>query len=59
MKRYDSHQLDENTFVVFDKIEQREICVCVNYDDWDDAKARADKIVLLLNEQKSDDKTRQ
>jgi hypothetical protein len=59
MKRFDSHQFDENTFVVIDNIEQREICVCTNYDDWEDAKVRADNIVMLLNEQNSNEKAEQ
>jgi hypothetical protein len=51
MKRFDTHQFDD----VFDIIEQREICVCMNYDDWDDAKTRADTIVMLLDKQNLDE----
>jgi hypothetical protein len=47
--RFDIYQFDHETFVVFDKIEDREICVCSNYDDWEDAEERAKKIVGLLN----------
>ena len=36
--------------MVIDQIEKREICVCSNYDDWEDAEERAKEIVLLLNE---------
>jgi hypothetical protein len=49
MQRYVVSQFDGNTFVVFDAQEQGEICVCGNYDEWEDAKERAEKIVLLLN----------
>ena len=48
-------KLDGNTFVVIDQNEQREICVCSNYDDWEDAEERARNIVKLLNE--SNEKT--
>jgi hypothetical protein len=34
---------------VVDLYEQREICVCAEYDDWEDARERAEKIVALLN----------
>ena len=49
MQRYDIYQFDGSTFVVFDAIEQREICVCSNYDDNEDAEERAKRIVNLLN----------
>jgi hypothetical protein len=49
MNRFIVSQFDENTFVVVDKNEQREVCVCSNYDDWEDAEERATKIVNLLN----------
>lgn len=58
MKRFDTHQFDDNTIIVFDIIEQREICVCTNYDDWEDAKTRANTIVMLLNKQNLDEKTK-
>jgi hypothetical protein len=41
MQRYIVSQLDGSTFVVIDQNEQREICVCSNYDDWEDAEERA------------------
>ena len=50
MQRYVVSQFDSSTFVVFDQIEQRETCVCSNYDDWEDAAERAKKIMMLLNE---------
>ncbi|MBK8419788.1 hypothetical protein [Candidatus Villigracilis saccharophilus] len=49
MQRYIVSQLDGNTFVVIDQKEQREVCVCGNYEDWEDAKERAEKIAELLN----------
>ena len=50
MQRYIVSQFDGNTFVVVDQKGQREVCMCGNYEDWVDAKERAEKIVLLLNE---------
>jgi len=55
MQRYIVSKLDGSTFVVIDQTEQREICVCSNYDDWEDAEERAKNIVKLLNE--SNEKT--
>jgi hypothetical protein len=49
MKRYVVGKFDDNTFVVINEVEKREICVCSNYDDWEDAEERAKKIVSLLN----------
>jgi len=49
MQRYSVSQTDGNTFVVIDLQEQREICVCSNYDDFEDAKIRAERIAMLLN----------
>ena len=55
MQRYIVSQFDGNTFVVIDQKEQREFCVCSNYDDVEDAEDRARKIAGLLNE--SNEKT--
>ncbi len=49
MKRYDVSQFDSSTFQVVDLYGRREICVCVDYDDWDDAETRARRIAFLLN----------
>lgn len=49
MQRYIVSRFDANTFAVIDQNEQREICVCSNYDDWDDAEERAKSIAELLN----------
>lgn len=50
MKKFVVNKFDENTYVVIELEEQREICVCGNYEDWDDAKERAEQIALLLND---------
>jgi hypothetical protein len=49
MQRYIIDQFDKSTYVVIDQNEQREVCVCSNYDDWEDAEQRAKKIAKLLN----------
>lgn len=49
MQRYTVSQADKGNFQVIDLIEQREICVCSNYDNWEDAEERAKKITELLN----------
>jgi hypothetical protein len=49
MPRYAIDQFDGSTFQVVDLYEQREICVCADYDDWEDARERAEKITTLLN----------
>ncbi len=49
MQRYIVSQFDGSTFVVVDQVEQREMCICSNYDDWTDAQERAEKITTLLN----------
>jgi hypothetical protein len=49
MKRFNSYKFDSKTFVIFDRIEQREICVCSNYDGWLDAEQRTNIIVQALN----------
>jgi hypothetical protein len=49
MNRFAVSQFDKNTFVVVDQNEQREVCVCSNYDNWEHAEERAIKIVNLLN----------
>lgn len=53
MDRFTINQSDGSTFQVVDLVEQREICVCSDYDDWEDAKERAEKIVALLNASES------
>lgn len=49
MQRYIVSQFDGSTFVVIDQMEQREVCVCSDDENWDDAKERAERIVRLLN----------
>jgi hypothetical protein len=48
--RYYISQFDGNTYQIVDSIENREICVCSNYDEWDDGLERAKNILKLLNE---------
>jgi len=55
MQRCIVSQMDRSTFVVIDQREQREICICSDYEDWEDAEERAKNIAKLLNE--SDEKT--
>lgn len=49
MLKYVVSQFDGSTFVVIDQTEQREVCVCSNDEDWDDARERAERITNLLN----------
>ncbi len=49
MQRYIVSQFDGSTFVVIDQTEQREVCVCSEYENWDGARARAERIADLLN----------
>lgn len=49
MQRYIVSQFDGSTFVVIDQTEQREVCVCSEYEGGEDAKERAERIVRLLN----------
>ena len=54
MERFVVNQFDGNTYVVLDQEEQREICVCGNYEGWDDEKDRAEKIASLLTKKQKD-----
>jgi hypothetical protein len=49
MQRYIVSQFDGSTFVVIDQTEQREICVCSEYEGGEDANERAERIAKLLN----------
>jgi hypothetical protein len=49
MQRYIVSQFDGSMFVVIDQTEQREVCVCSEYDEKEDARERAEKIAVLLN----------
>jgi hypothetical protein len=49
MYRYIVSEFDGSIFVVIDQKEQREICVCSEYDEQGDAKIRAERIAKLLN----------
>jgi hypothetical protein len=49
MQKYAVSQFDGSTFQVVDLVEKREICVCSDYDEKEDARERAEKIAALLN----------
>ncbi len=49
MQRYIVSQFDRSTFVVIDQTEKREICVCSEFDEQEDARKRAENIANLLN----------
>ncbi len=49
MQRYVVSQFDGSTFLVIDQTEKREVCVCSEYEDWNDARERAERIAKLLN----------
>jgi len=44
------NQFDGSTFQVVDQRDKREICVCADFDDREDARARAQQIADLLNQ---------
>jgi hypothetical protein len=46
-ERYYISQFDGDTYQIVDSVENKEVCVCSNYDDWGDAEERARKIVLF------------
>ncbi len=54
MERYTVSEFDSETFLVPDNQEQREICVCSNYDSWGDAQQRCEEIAALLNIHKNE-----
>lgn len=49
-ERYYISQFDGDTYQIIDSVENREMCVCSNYDELEDAKERAKSIARLLNE---------
>jgi hypothetical protein len=49
MQKYVVNQIDGSTYQVVDLQYEREICVCSEFDETEDAKKRADLIALLLN----------
>ncbi|MBK7316735.1 hypothetical protein [Candidatus Villigracilis affinis] len=42
MQRYIVSKFDGSTFAVIDQIEKREVCVCSEYDEGEDAKNEAE-----------------
>jgi len=49
MKRYRVDQFDSETWIVTDCIENREVCICGDYQGWRDGRRRAHLIAGLLN----------
>lgn len=49
MNRYSVSQFDLETYVVVDNVANREICVCGDYDEHEDAQERAARIAKCLN----------
>ncbi len=50
MRRYGVTQFDSDTFVVVDRLQNREVCVCGNYEGATDARVRASIIAIALHE---------
>jgi hypothetical protein len=48
-RKYVVSQFDASTFQVVDQEEHRETCVCSAYENWEDARERAQRIAALLN----------
>ncbi len=51
MQRFAVSQFDSDTFVVVDRFENREMCVCGSYANGIDAEARARQIAIALNKE--------
>lgn len=54
VQRYYISRFDGDTYQIVDSIENREICVCSNYDDFFDAEERAKMIVKALNKKEEE-----
>jgi hypothetical protein len=52
-ERFYISQFDGDTYQIIDSVENREVCVCSNYDEKEDAKERAEKIAMLLHARKN------
>jgi 3-dehydroquinate synthase class II len=50
--KYQVVKFDNNTFQVIDVLNRREVCVCANFADLDDAEARANMTAQALNDVK-------
>ena len=53
-QRYYVSRFDGDTYQIVDRIENREVCVCSNYDNFSDAAERAEKIAKLLNDKEEE-----
>lgn len=49
MQRYIVSQFDRSTFIVINQTEKREVCICSEHDEREDAREQAEKIAVLLN----------
>lgn len=49
MERYHVNQFDLETFIVIDNVDEREVCICADINDIEDAKSKAEKIAAALN----------
>jgi len=49
MNRFSVDQFDGDTFIVVDRADRREICICGDYQGGMDARRRAVVIAALLN----------
>lgn len=54
VQRYYISRFDGDTYQIVDSIENREVCVCSNYDDFFDAEERANMIMRALNEKEEE-----
>lgn len=54
VQRYYISRFDGDTYQIVDSIENREICVCSDYDDFFDAEERAKMIVKALNKKEEE-----
>lgn len=54
MNRYAISLFDASTYVVFDQLENKEICVCTEYADSISARRRAEMVVSALNKLNND-----
>ena len=48
-RRYVTYSLDSSTYVVYDSVAEKDVCVCVEYESCDLPEARAEMIAAALN----------
>lgn len=49
MERYYVYRFDNETFVVADNVTNREVCLCGEFGEGEDAENRAEKVAAALN----------